>query len=117
MTLMLRPDGILNDGHVSCEVKMKRQRGADVRYLPVQLQAGLCRTEQREVGGVRVRRRLQGLNQSGGGAHGTGANNVDLPHSEPGDDRERTCERQFTTRIMSNIDTHATPLRWQKYAL
>lgn len=68
--------------------KWKRKHGAGVHYLPVQLQAGLCCTEQGEVGGVRVRRRLQGLNQSGGAAQGTGANNVDLPHPEPGDNRE-----------------------------
>lgn len=68
--------------------KLKRQHGAAVLYLPLQLQAGLCGTEQREVGGVRVGRRLQGLNQSGGGAQGTGANDVDLPHPEPGGERE-----------------------------
>lgn len=38
---------------------------------------------------MRVRGSLQGLNQPGGGAHGTGANNVDLPHPEPGEDTER----------------------------
>lgn len=37
---------------------------------------------------MRVRGSLQGLNQPGGGAHGTGANNVDLPHPEPGENTE-----------------------------
>lgn len=48
-----------------------------------------------------VRSSLQGLNQPGGGAHGTGANNVDLPHPEPGENTERdvseTIKKQVNT--------------------
>lgn len=78
-----------------------------VRYLPLQLQAGLRRTQQGEVGGVRVGRRLQGLNQPGGGAQGTGADNVDLPHPEPGGNREKLSERHFTSHIVLKINIHA----------
>lgn len=59
-------------------------------YLPVEAQAGLCGRQQCEVRGVCVRGRLQGLNQPGGGAHGTGSDNVHLPNPEPGEDREHS---------------------------
>lgn len=59
------------------------------QYLPVEAQAGLCGRQQGEVRGVCVRGSLQGLNQPGGGAHGTRADNVHLPHPEPGENRER----------------------------
>lgn len=44
-----------------------------------------------------VRGSLQGLNQPGGGAHGTGANDVDLPHPEPGENTERAVRKQVST--------------------
>lgn len=78
------------------------QHGVRARYLPLQLQAGLRGTEQGEIRGVRVGSRLQGLNQSGGGAQGTGADDVDLPHPEPGDNREDMCEALHDSRCVEN---------------
>jgi len=58
------------------------------QYLPVEAQAGLRGRQQREVRGGGVRGGLQGLDQPGGGAHRTGADNVHLPDPEPGEGRE-----------------------------
>lgn len=54
------------------------------QYRPSEAQAGLCGRQQGEVRGVSVRGGLQGLDQPGGGAHGTGADDVHLTHPEPG---------------------------------
>lgn len=65
-------------------------------YRPVEAETSLCSGQHGEVGGVCVRGSLQGLNQPGGGAQGTGANNVHLLHPEPGENTKGKVKGQLT---------------------